>query len=160
MGYLIIGFLLGVAVSWFWQRQFSDVPVFQKLMHKELAANGQLGSLTVLKKRLELMEKKVAELEKPEVEGIEKLEPAAEEKEGPNPEPDPTKKKDRQLSNVVRQIRSPERAIDRNQVLQLWNEGCQVAEIASRTRLGKGEIELIISMQENITGRLIKKTAR
>lgn len=156
MGYMIVGFILGVAVSWFWQRQFSDVPVFQKLMQKELAANGQLGSLTVLKKRLESMENKLAELEKPEGETSANRDISTEE-ESPASAPARSGDRNRALNNVVRQIRPREKVINRDRVLKLWNEGNHVSEIASRTRMGKGEIELIISMQERIKGQLMQK---
>ncbi len=159
MGYLILGFFLGVAVSWFWQTQFSGVPAFKQLMQKELAVNGQLGSLNVLKKRMEFMENRLTEIET-----AAKNKPALSRKASNSMVvgEDNTESEDQiQLENtrllspadslkgVVRPLRPQAVKINREQVLVLWNEGKSITEIASQTRLGKGEIELIISMQGN-----------
>ncbi len=150
MGYLIIGLVLGVTVSWFWQRQFSGVPVFEKLMQKELAVNGQLGSLKVLKSRLDYVERRLAELEQPE-----------RALKCPDNETGTTEfqavsadNANRSGRSVVRQISSVERKVDRSHVLKMWEEGLSLSEIVSRTGRGKGEIELILSMQE---GQVHKK---
>ncbi len=146
MGYLIIGFVLGVTVSWFWQRQFSGVPVFEKLMQKELVVNGQLGSLTVLKNRLDYVERRMAELEQPE----RALKYPANETRALEPQAVPAENANRSGRGVVRQISSVERKVDRSHVLKMWEEGLSLSEIMSRTGRGKGEIELILSMQEGL----------
>jgi hypothetical protein len=63
LGYLVLGLLLGIAGTMVWQKHFSSLPVFQQLMHRELVLNGQLGSIAALKKKLEVMEKRLAEME-------------------------------------------------------------------------------------------------
>ncbi|GEM_PF-1957959 len=156
MGYLILGFLLGVAVSWFWQTQFSGVPAFKQLMQKELAVNGQLGSVNTLKKRLETLEARFSEMEaptefknrsqQPETEHIEKtagITGAVDRDQVPA-----ETAKGVQKSNVVAPLRPPATKIDRNKVMSLWHEGKDIAEIASKLNLGKGEVKLIISMQD------------
>ncbi len=152
MGYLIVGFLLGVAVSWFWQSQFSGVPAFQNLMQKELAVNGQIGSVTVLKKRLELMEKQIAGMENPH---SSKRDDRLENTEIANNQDSSLQAPVNESKGVVKQLRPPVIGINRDQVIALWKEGKTVTEIASTTRLGKGEIELIISMQD----RFLQKKA-
>ena len=153
MGYLVIGFVLGVAFSWFMQNQYSSKPVFQQLMKKELADNGQMGTVENLKKRLALMEKRLAEVENSAVED----ETIPKEKPGPvsegirnvpalsliNKERKSTGKPDRVKRNR-----------DCEKVMLYWNEGKSITDIASITGLGKGEIELIVSLKnsKNNTG--------
>lgn len=154
MAYLIIGFLLGVAVSWFWQTQFSGVPAFQQLMQKELAVNGQLGSVTVLKKRLELMEKKLLEMEKSsegatlEPERPAAVPPVAGEETAVKPEAEALKVVKNKKGSVNKTELS-ERRKSREKVLTMWKAGEPVNEIAAQTQLGKGEIELVINLKEN-----------
>lgn len=146
MGYLVLGFILGVAVSWFWQTQFSGVPAFKQLMQKELAVNGQLGSVTLLKKKLEIMEKRLYEMEKtPEIFVEEKQELPAEKITAVTDHGD-------KVISVSRpaKVTKIDRRKNREQVLKMWKEGSAVTDIASKTNLGKGEVELIISLQENI----------
>jgi hypothetical protein len=143
MGYLLLGFVLGVAVSWFWQAQFSDLPIFQGLLRKEQFNNNQPGSVTVLKKRLEIMEKRLTEIEnRPDREDtvddqVDTIKP--------------------QLNIVAKtgnvydssgQVSVKDRKETRKKVLAMWKTGKTVSEIASRNHLGKGEVELIIAMQE------------
>jgi hypothetical protein len=143
MGYLLLGFVLGVAVSWFWQAQFSDLPIFQGLLRKELFNSSQPGSMTVLKKRLEIMEKRLAEIEnRPDTEDV-----VEEQVDTVRP----------QLNIVAKtgivydssgQALVKDRKETRKKVLAMWKTGKTVSEIASRNYLGKGEVELIIAMQE------------
>ncbi len=150
---LIIGLLLGIAASWFWQQQFSGAPAFRQLMQKELALNGQLGSISVLKKRLEIMEKRLAELER-------KPEPCLPVELSAGRDAD-TIRINEKSSNQAASLSvvtgakkadpeesGAERKKARNRVLALWKEGQTVAEIASRTGLGKGETELIIALKD------------
>ena len=142
---LIIGFLLGVTVSWFWLSQLKDSSQYQAVLQKELAVNGQLGSITVLKKRLEALENRLAEIDRPaEAEVVQAGEdrkeltlPLAEGSAFLPPSPTgPAKVKSlKQRRNI-------------NQVQSLWQEGRALPEIAALTNLAKGEIELIISLQE------------
>lgn len=139
MGYLILGFVLGVAVSWFWQTQFSGVPAFKQLMQKELAVNGQLGSLTLLKKKLELMEKRLEEIDKtPKPE-------AGEESNLPLEGLTVISSRD----NIVKRPPASDRRMKREEVLAKWNKGLSAGDIAAETNLGRGEVELIIALQKN-----------
>lgn len=143
MGYLLLGFILGVAVSWFWQVQFSDLPMFQGLLRKELFNKSQSGSVTVLKKRLEIMEKRLTEIEnRPHVENVieEQVDLARS-----------------QLKVVAKagnvygssgQALAKDRKETKKKVLAMWKTGKSISEIASRNYLSKGEVELIIAMQE------------
>lgn len=139
MGYLILGFILGVAVSWFWQTQFSGVPAFKQLMQKELAVNGQLGSMALLKKKLEKMEKRLEEIDN-------NLKPAAGEEPG-LPVEGLTVISSR--DKTVKKLPVSDRRIKREEVLKKWNKGLSVGDIAKETDLGIGEIELIIALQKN-----------
>ncbi len=138
MGYLLIGFMMGIIITLLWQKYYKGMPVFQLLMQRELALNGQLGSITALKKRMDQIEKKLANLEQdiiipPEEEVSAKLEILP----GVN------------HNNRLKGVAKTDRKIMRRKVLEMWAEGSSVAEIASVTNLGQGEIELIISMQAN-----------
>jgi hypothetical protein len=148
MGYLVLGFVLGVAVSWFWQAQFSDLPMFQGLLQKELFNRDQPDSVKVLKKRLEVMEKRLTEIEnRPDVEDV-----VEERIDTIRPQLNIVAKK----SNVYEssgQVVAKERKETRKKVLAMWKTGKTISEIASRNHLGKGEVELIITMQESVATR-------
>ncbi len=148
MGYMVLGFLLGVAVSWFWQRQFSGVPVFQKLLQKELAVNGHLGSLNVIKKRLDFLEHKLSELEKGDGESVEGEQAAVEPGALTG-----TKEPVKDTGKVVKPLRPVGTKIDRQKVLAMWKEGKSAEDIAAGTRMGRAEVELILSLKD----RLIEK---
>ncbi len=147
MGYLILGFILGVSVSWFWQSQFSRPPAFQQLVHKELAVHGHLGSVSALKKRIEDMEKML--------DGLQGASPSL-----PPADTEP----DRAVRPVIASLqggsyrsaetegRRDRSRKKRGEVIHLWKEGRPVAEIASHTRLGTGEIELIIALENSAAG--------
>jgi len=148
MGYLVIGFVLGVAFSWFMQNQYSSKPVFQQLMKKELADNGQMGTVENLKKRLVLMEKRLAEMENSTVD----------DKAAPKEKPGSTSEGagsipsltliNKEGSNSERQGRT-DRIKDCEKVMLYWNKGKSITDIASITGLGKGEIELIVSLKNS-----------
>ncbi len=148
MGYLVIGFMFGVAVSWFWQNQYSGTPVFQQLMKKELVTNGQQGSVATLKKRLDMMEKKLDELESSKVDRA----AAPEEKPGSFSEDNntgPTLTLIDKEGKAARESSKAERRKNCERALLLWREGISVTDIASRTGLGKGEIDLIVSLKNS-----------
>jgi hypothetical protein len=140
LGYLIIGLILGITGTIVWQKQFINLPVFQQLMQRELVLNGQLGSITALKKKLEVVEKRLAEMES-------KTSASAEQ-----PEVKPmlevvsnnsfTGSKNIQAKNI-------DRRSTRGDVIEMWKAGHPLADIAAETRLGKGEVELIISLQSS-----------
>ncbi len=148
MGYLLLGFILGVAVSWFWQAQFSDLPIFQGLLRKELFNNNQPGSITVLKKRLEIMEKRLTEIEnRPDTEDT-----VENQMDTIRPQLNIVAK----TGNVYDssgQALVKDRKETRKKVLAMWKTGKTVSEIATRNYLGKGEVELIIAMQEGAAVR-------
>ncbi len=140
MGYLVLGLILGIAGTMIWQKQFSNLPVFQQLMQRELVLNGQLGSITVLKKKLEVMEKRLAEMES-------KTSVSAEQPEVKPPLEVVSNKGFNGSKNVP--IKKNDRRSTRKEVIEMWKAGHPSAKIASETRLGKGEVELIISLQGN-----------
>ncbi len=146
MGYLIVGILLGVAVSWFWQSQFSGAPAFKQLMHKELTVNGQLGSVAVLKKRLEIMENKLLDMEEPSA-VIEKA--AAVEEKAAAKLPGEIVALPGSGRRSAARLQGADRNKNRGQVLSMWKDGKAIDDIVTRTLLGKGEIELIIALGEN-----------
>ena len=64
MGYLVLGFILGLAAASVWQFRFNKVQPFQQLMQRELVRQGQNdNNMTHLKNRLEMMEQKLAGME-------------------------------------------------------------------------------------------------
>lgn len=141
MGYLLLGLIIGIAGTMIWQKQFSNLPVFQQLMQRELALNGQLGSITVMKKKLEMMEKRLAEMES-------KTSLSAE-----LPEVKPmlevvSNNSFKGSKNI--QAKNIDRRSTRGHVIEMWKAGHPLADIASETRLGKGEVELIISLQSSV----------
>ncbi len=138
MGYLLLGIVLGIAGTMLWQKQFSNMPVFQQLMHRELALNGQLGSITALKKKLEVMEKRLADMES-------KTLPSAEPPEVKPPLEVVSNNSFNGTKNV--QAKKGDRRLTRGHAIEMWKAGHPLADIASETRLGKGEVELIISLQ-------------
>lgn len=148
MGYLLLGFILGVAVSWFWQAQLSDLPVFQGFLRKELLNNSQPGSVTVLKERLEIMEKRLTEIEKrPDTEGMDE-----EQVDTGRPQLNIVAKTGN-LYDSSEQAPVKDRKEIRKKVLAMWKTGKTISEIASRNHIGKGEVELIIAMQEGVAAR-------
>jgi hypothetical protein len=148
MGYLLLGFILGVAVSWFWQAQFSDLPMFQGLLRKELFNSVSLAALTVLKKRLEIMEKRLTEIEnRPDVEDV-----VEEQVDTVRPQLNIVAKKGN-VYDSSGQVVAKDRKETRKKVLAMWKTGKTISEIASRNHLGKGEVELIIAMQESAATR-------
>jgi hypothetical protein len=148
MGYLLLGFILGVAVSWFWQAQLSDLPVFQGLLRKELFNNNQPGSVTVLKERLEVMEKRLTEIEKrPDTEGV-----VEEQADTGRPQLNIVAKTGNFYDSSGQTLVKDRKEI-RKKVLAMWKTGKTISEIASRNHIGKGEVELIIAMQEGTAAR-------
>ncbi|MGM0651872.1 MAG: DUF6115 domain-containing protein [Bacillota bacterium] len=119
-------------------------------MKKELVMNGQQGTIATLKKRLEMVEKKLAEIESNTENNKDKAqentEPISENK-GVVPALTLINK-----DNIVSGPDRAERSHHRERVLALWNKGNSVTEIASNTGLGKGEIELIISLKNSSYG--------
>ncbi len=140
MGYLFLGLILGIAGTMIWQKQLSNLPVFQQLMQRELALNGQLGSITALKKKLEMMEKRLAEMESKTAAPVEQPEV--------KPPLEVISSNSFSGTNNI-QVSKVDRRSTRGQVIKMWKAGHPLAEIASETRLGKGEVELIISLQGN-----------
>ncbi len=140
MSYLLLGFILGIAGTVIWQKQFSNLPVFQQLMQRELALNGQLGSITVLKNKLEVMEKRLAEMESKTTVSAEQSE------EKPLLE---VVSNNSFNSNKNVQAKKGDRRSTRGHVIAMWKAGHPLADIASETRLGKGEVDLIISLQSS-----------
>jgi len=140
LGYLLIGLILGIAGTVFWQKQFSGLPVFQQLMQRELALNGQLGSVTVLKKKLEMMEKRLAEMESK----------ASTSEKQPEIKPPLEVVSSNNFSGTKNlQAKKADRRSTRGHVIEMWKAGHPLVDIASETRLGKGEVELIISLQSS-----------
>jgi hypothetical protein len=139
MAYLIAGLLIGITFTLLWQKYYKGMPVFQLLMQRELALNGQLGSITELKKKLDQIEKRLDNLESDLSDAV------VREEYSPKLEIVPGVRSDSQRGGVAR----PDKKLIRGKVLEMWGEGSSITEIASKTSLGQGEIELIISLQGN-----------
>lgn len=150
----VLGLLVGAAVCLLWRLLFGNQPAFKQLIQQELAVNGQLGSLNVLKKRVETLEQKLARLEDNHA-VIRQEEPAGERDEKSVvkllPEPGLTELSSQQPggNNSGMQMPSfrPNRKAARTEVISLWRTGNTAAQIASRTGLGRGEVELIIALK-------------
>lgn len=146
MGYLIFGFLLGAAVSWYWQDRRRGDPAFQQLLKKQLAVGSSSDSVVALKERFEIMEKKLGDIEK--ISCPEKTPSGYSETVTVKPEPIALPVAAAEKETVKKMPRTNYKE-NRGRVLNMWKAGRPVSEIAARTRLGKGEIELIISLQES-----------
>ncbi len=139
MFYLFLGFILGFTVSLLLKNNIGKSKIsFWQIMNKELAVNGQAGSLENMKRKLELMERKLLEMEK---------------RETLQTTPD-NEIKHESGTEIVRtgrvkgldHKRKEMRKTQRSEAIKLWNEGKTAEEIANKTMLGKGEVELILSL--------------
>ncbi len=149
MGYLVLGFILGLAAASVWQFRFNKVQPFQQLMQRELVRQGQNdNNMTHLKNRLEMMEQKLAGMES-------ELHPAKGEQLSLKPLPitDPEVASTSLAVPVklqeVRQERTDRRVI-RRRVLELWQSGVPVNQIIAETGLARGEVELMINLGGSI----------
>lgn len=156
MGYLILGFLLGLGAGWFLQNRGVDGRGFSRLVEKELAINGKLGSMSLLKHNLARVEERLATLEQvlvPHVQGQKEL--AGDSlPQGPPTLLPPDGERAQPLlvstggRNEERTESAGERRKKRSRVLVLWYGGSEVDDIARQTGLTRGEVELIIALQE------------
>jgi len=133
-----IGLLFGFAVSFFLRFSAKGKAPFWQVMDNELALNGQAGSMETMKKKLDIMEKQLLEMEN-------KLQSSV------SVDPEPEKKafiKTVQYKNPIASgyKKNIDRKLTRNEAVRLWHEGKTAEEIACKTNLGKGEIELILSL--------------
>lgn len=125
MGFFIAGFLLGLATSWLWFCRLSPGRGFQQLLQKETDQVGYFNQIDQASQRMDCLEERCRRLEK-------RLAGSAGE-------------------NIFREAGLIERNTagrKREQALALWEEGWELNEIVRRTGLSRGEIELILSLQE------------
>lgn len=120
MGYFIGGLLLGLIAGGFLFGRFSPGS-FQQLLQQESVPGGHSEQLARTARRLDSLEECCRRLEKELAAGSERRARGA----GP-----------------------PEAGWKRERVLTLWEEGQEFNEIIRRTGLSRGEIELILSLQE------------
>ncbi|NMA91940.1 MAG: DUF2802 domain-containing protein [Firmicutes bacterium] len=122
MGYTLLGFLIGVAVSWFWLYKLSPARRFQHILSQETGKNSFDEQLQPLFQRMEKLEDRFYRLEDSLINVRAETAGAA---RGPGP------------------ARASAR---RGQVIRLKEEGCSPEEIIRNTGLAKGEVELILSL--------------
>lgn len=139
MGYFVTGLFVGVLSALLWQKYYKGAPVFRPLFERELLLNGQTGRIVLLKKQVQGLEERLAELEK-------NAAPCRkEEQAGPG-----TLKvlpgRSEQSLNFAKTKR--DRKLLRRQVSELWAQGLSMAQIALKTELGQGEVELIVSLED------------
>ncbi|MGB4443770.1 MAG: DUF2802 domain-containing protein [Dethiobacteria bacterium] len=125
MGLFIAGVLLGLALGCFWFYQLNPTRGFQQLLQKEVDLSSYADLLNQACQRLDSLEERCCYLEK-------SFAGAAE------------KRSFREAGLTGRD--EPGRR--REQAIMLWEEGRELNEIVRRTGLSKGEIELILSLQE------------
>lgn len=121
MGYFIGGLLLGLIAGRLLFGRFSPGR-FQQLLQQESVPGGHSEQLARTARRLDSLEECCRRLEKELAAGSER--------------------------KACRGAGSPEAGWKRERVLTLWEEGQEFNEIIRRTGLSRGEIELILSLQE------------
>lgn len=139
MGYFVTGLFVGVLSALLWQKYYKGAPVFRPLFERELLLNGQTGRIVLLKKQVQSLEERLVELEKN----------AAfcrkEEQTGPG-----TLKvlpgRAEQSLNFAKTKK--DRKLLRQQVSEMWAQGLNTTQIALKTELGQGEVELIVSLED------------
>lgn len=129
MVFFLGGFVLGLATSWFWFYQLNPAGRFQQLLQKEIDLGGYSDLVNQAYRRMDYLEERCYRLER-------RYAGAAGEKSSGEAEP----------------AKSNDPGRKREQVLLLREAGRELAEIVRRTGLSKGEIELILSLQERRPG--------
>lgn len=124
MSYFIAGFLLGLATSWFWLHQLGPRREFSQLLRRELELDGgpvraeQAGRMDHLEERFHRLEKRLAGTEG-----------------------------EKGLRGTL-PVKTDAPGQKRERALALWKEGRELSEIIRKTGLSRGEVELILSLQE------------
>jgi|LSQX01.2.fsa_nt_gb hypothetical protein len=148
MELFLIGLLFGALGYRFLDRLLRGRPPFDWLLQRELGAES-------LPAAAEVLEKRVANLE----EELQKL-------SGARIDSSPADKNDEMAMPLAAAAEQPllypggrayggkqpgiNRRAARSNVIALWREGKEIDDIATRTRLGRGEVELIINLQEKM----------
>lgn len=125
MGYLVAGFLLGLAAGWLWFQRLSPGRGFSQALRREIELGGYGEQLHQAGERLERLEERCRRLERDLAGGA-----GGKDRRGAGPPGGG----------------GSGRKLDR--ALSLWEEGRELNEIVRRTGLSKGEIELILSLRE------------
>ena len=137
-----LGFLWGGLASLVWVHLKQKAKTFEKYLHRELAVQEQPG------RRLESLQTRVESLE-------EELALLQAGKKGLLPPPVPHR---RPLPGSAGGVRAQDTgpvsgfryapSANRRRVLELLRQGCPREQILRETRLGKGAVDLILSLQE------------
>ncbi|MEW5785282.1 MAG: hypothetical protein AB1767_09460 [Bacillota bacterium] len=143
MEMLIVGLVLGTAAGWFWCRQSRGAPPFKQFLQRELGENRAAASDATLGQRVAELEERLQLLELGSS-GNPFAEAAPAQDEPPVLYPGWTP--------PVKRAGQDKRA-ERRKVLAMWQEGGKIDEIATQTRLGKGEVELIVNLREKAAAR-------
>jgi len=158
---LLAGAALGVAGVIYWKKNPAGRADFQESLQKEIFSEGVEGRVHNLKNRVEKLEGRLRALEETRANmdtNTVAEEPRREEKEaellrgGPGNEAVEEAVeavKEKTVRNPVHKESPAKVEGDRNtRVLNLWQDGRGMEEIARETGLGKGEVELILSLRK------------
>ena len=136
MEMFFIGFALGAAACWLWLQRFYSAPQFRQLLQRERELSGQSSAV----KEVEL-EMKVAALEQRLLDLHRKIDDGGSvEETEPAPSPPPASFAQPEKPPAPKKREQTEVA------LALWKEGVPVDEIAAKTGMGKGEVELMVKV--------------
>lgn len=123
----LAGFLLGVAVSWFWLYKLSPDRNFRQMLQQELVKDGSPDLAHQLDERIESLERRCRRLET-------QLTCTAV-----------------GTARVAGFNENSKICNRRGEVVKLWEEGCSPEEIIRTTMLSKGEVELILSLKDRLS---------
>lgn len=140
MEIFLIGFILGVICCWLWFQHFRGTQEFRQLIRRELASKRPAASDAELQKKVAELESSLRELKQKAFAGREGLSaPPARitPEERPLPRSEPGARNKREKREVV---------------LAMWKEGTPLEDIAAQAGVGKGEVELVVKMNQKLRG--------
>lgn len=145
MEMFFLGFILGAIACWLWFHRFHSAARFQHLLQRELTAQHPTVNEIAL-------EKKIAELDQ----RLQILQQQTSVSMGASGTALPDSLTYSAGEAPPDQPSIPNRAAQKDIVLTRWKEGADIDEIASRSGIGKGEIELIIKLQGKTATRSLE----
>jgi hypothetical protein len=136
MEIFLIGFILGVISCWLWVQHLRGAPEFRQLMHRELFAKRPVAAIVELEKKVAELESSLLELKQKAFAGREGL-------SAPPARSTPEEKPPQQSGHGGRSKREK-----RELILALWKNGKPLEDIAASTGMGKGEVDLVVKMNQ------------
>jgi len=130
---LLIGFALGAIASWLWHRRFAADWSFRQQLHRELQAKAPVIGQGELEKKVTELDQRLQALQQSAV--IQRA----------MVEATPQASGDPQGRLAVRSKRE-----QKSVVLSMHKEGKPFEEIAARTGMGKGEVELLVKIKDKM----------